>query len=82
MSKQAKLWKRAEPIVEACQSGKTLHKFLRQKETGETEVVFFLEPGGKQVGCRSALNAIQHGGLHPHNDGLFGSEFSQTWSAQ
>jgi hypothetical protein len=76
-----KLWKRAEGIVRQCQSGKQLCKFNRTTEAGGTEVVFFLEPGGKKVGARSAENAIKCGALIPSNDGLFGEEFSQTWSA-
>jgi hypothetical protein len=40
-----------------------------------------LEPGGHAVGRKSAENAIKHGLLVPSNDGLFGAEFSQTWTA-
>jgi hypothetical protein len=79
MSKEPKLWKRAERIVEQCKSGKRLCRYNRQTEVGDTEVVFFLEPGGKQVGRRSAENAIAIGALAPANDGLLGPEFSQTW---
>lgn len=81
MSKAPKIWKRAERIVEQCKSGKRLCRFNRQTETGDTEVVFFLEPGGKQVGRRSAENAISLGALIAANDGLFGAESSQTWGA-
>lgn len=77
----AKPWKRAERIAEQCRSGKTLHCYNRQTETGSTEIVYFLEPGGRQVGAKSALNAIRHGLLIPSGDGLFGAESSQTWIA-
>lgn len=76
-----KIWKRAERIAEQCKSGKTLCRYNRQTETGGTEVVFFLEPGGKQVGRRSAENAINNGLVIAAGDGLFGLETSQTWSA-
>lgn len=81
MTKPPKLWKRAERIVEQCRSGKRLCRFNRQTETGDTEIVFFLEPGGKQVGRRSAENAIAVGGLIAAQDGLF-AETSQTWGLQ
>lgn len=42
----AKPWKRAERIAEQCRSGKTLCRYNRQTETGSTEIVYFLEPGG------------------------------------
>ncbi len=73
-----KLWKRGANIVAQCKSGKRLCRFNRRTETGGTEIVFFLEPGGKQVGAASTENAIAHGGLAPANDGLFPGD-SQTW---
>ena len=77
-----KVWKRAQRIADRCRSGKhRLCRYNRQTETGQTETVYFLEPGGRKVGRRSAENAIQHGLLIPSADGLFGPEFSQTWSA-
>lgn len=81
MPKKPKLWKRAEKIVKACESGKSLCRYNRATETGGTEIVYFLEPGGKQVGSRSAENAIKCGPLAPREDGLFGAEFSQTWGS-
>lgn len=79
--KPEKPWKRAERIAMACKKGKTLCCFNRQTEESGTEVIFFLEPGGYPVGRKSAENAIKHGLLVPSNDGLFGAEFSQTWTA-
>ncbi len=76
-----KVWKRAQRIADHCRSGKLLCRYNRQLETGLTETVYFLEPGGRQVGRRSAENAIQNGLLIPSSDGLFGPDFSQTWSA-
>lgn len=81
MTKQPKPWRRAERIAEQCKAGKTLCRFNRQTETGQTEVVFFLEPGDRQVGTRSAENAIRHGLLIPQADGLFGPDSSQAWIA-
>lgn len=81
MSKTPKLWKHAERIVEQCRSGKRLCRFNRRTKTGDIEIVFFLEPGGKQVGRRSAENAIAAGGLIAAQDGLF-AETSQTWGLQ
>jgi hypothetical protein len=79
--KPEKPWKRAERIASACKNGKTLCCFNRQSEERGAEVVFYLEPGGYPVGRKTAENAIKHGLLIPSNDGLFGSEFSQTWTA-
>jgi hypothetical protein len=79
--KPEKPWKRAERIALACKNGKTLCCFNRQSEERGAEVVFYLEPGGYPVGRKTAENAIKHGLLIPSNDGLFGSEFSQTWTA-
>jgi len=79
--KSEKPWKRAQLIASKCKNGKKLCCFNRQTEEQGTEVVYFLEPGGYPVGRKSAENAIKHGLLVPSNDGLFGSEFSQTWTA-
>lgn len=79
--KSPKPWKRALRIVEQCKSGKRLCCFNQQTETGGCEIVFFLEPGGHPVGRKSVENALSHGLLVPQNDGLFGPEFSQTYSA-
>lgn len=76
-----KPWKRAERIAAQCRSGKTLCRYNRQTETGSVETVYFLEPGGRRVGAKSAQNAIRHGLLIPSGDGLFGAESSQTWTA-
>lgn len=42
----AKPWKRAERIADQCRTGKALCRYNRQTETGSTEIVYFLEPGG------------------------------------
>jgi len=72
---------RVQAVVDKCRSGQTLCKFLRQKETGETETVFFFEPSGRRCGPKSAVAAIDAGLLKPSGDGLFGQESSQTWTA-
>lgn len=77
----AKPWKRAERIADQCRTGKALCRYNRQTETGSTEIVYFLEPGGRRVEAKSAQNAIKHGLLIPAGDGLFGAESSQTWRA-
>lgn len=79
--KQPKPWKRAERVANECKKGKTLCCFFRKSEEADAEVVFYLEPGGNPVGRKTAENAIKHGLLVPSNDGLFDSEFSQTWTA-
>lgn len=79
MTQEPKIPKRVEKIVKACTSGKILCRFNRQTAAGDTEIVFFLEPGGKKVGQKSAQQAIASGLLSPRNDGLFGSDTSQTW---
>ena len=76
---KVKIWKRAQKIIQECEQGKRLCRLNRQMETGETEVVYFMEPGGKQVGNKSAENAIASQKLSSGNDGLFGNDFSQTW---
>ena len=79
--KPEKPWKRAQAIALRCKNGKKLCCYNRQSEERGAEVVFYLEPGGYPVGRKTAENAIKHGLLVPSNDGLFGSEFSQTWTA-
>lgn len=79
--KAPKPWKRAVSLAEQCKSGKRLCCYNQQSEAEGNQVVFFLEPGGYPVGRKTAENAIHHGLIVPANDGLFGAEFSQTWSA-
>ena len=72
MTKQPKPWRRAERIAEQCKAGKTLCRFNRQTETGQTGVVFFLEPGCRQVGTRSAdahegARSGRHRECHAHD---------------
>ena len=74
-----KLPKRVQAVADKCRSGQTLCKFLRQKDTGETETIFFFEPSGRRCGPKSAIAAIAAGLLKPNHDGLFGE--SQTWIA-
>jgi hypothetical protein len=82
MSKEHKPWKRAAELALKCKNGRKLCCFIRQTEEIGSEVVFYLEPGGEQVGRRTAENAIRHGLLVPLNDGLFGPETSQTFEAK
>ncbi len=77
--KQEKPWKRAVQIVEQCKRGKRLCCYNQQSEESGSEIVYFLEPGGRPVGRKSVENALKHGLLIPQNDGLFGAEFSQTF---
>lgn len=79
-NKLPKLWKRAERVVRECECGKTLCRFNRTRENGLTEVIYYLEPGGDKVGRRTAENAIICA-LVANDDGLFGADSAQTWSA-
>ena len=81
MSKKRKIPRTVLAVVENLKRGQTLCKLLRRKETGETEVIFFYEPSGRQCGPKTAQKAIAAGLLKPSGDGLFGPESSQTWIA-
>lgn len=72
----ARVWR----VIDTARSGQKLCKFLRKKETGETDVQFAFEPKAKRVPTKSAQDAIKSGLLKPLGDGLFGE--SQTWVAQ
>lgn len=63
---------RVRSIVNRCRGGQTLCKYFRtMRTTGETEVVWFLEPSGRRVGPVSAAEAVERGFFAPANDGLF-----------
>lgn len=69
---------RIQTIVGACKSGQTLCCTLRRSDVGD-ERMYWLEPSLRNVGRKSAEDAIALGLLVPSNDGLF--DFSQTWRA-
>lgn len=52
---------------------------LRTKLSGEQEVCYFFEPGGRTCSRIMAEKAIGLGLLQPAGDALFGAEDSQTW---
>jgi hypothetical protein len=75
-----KLPKRVQAVIATARAGQKVCKFLRQKETGETEVNFFFEPSGKRIGPATAARAVASGLLVPSHDGLFDGT-DQTWTA-
>jgi hypothetical protein len=75
--------KRVQSIILTMRQEKcVLCKHLHHKETGDTEVTFYFEPGGKRCGPKSAALATESGFLTPNEDGLFGGNTSQTWIAR
>lgn len=80
MKKPRPIPKTVLAIADKCRGGQTLCKHLHQKDTGETEVLFFFEPSGKRCGPKRALRAIALGIVTPQGDGLF-AETSQTFGA-
>ena len=74
-----KIPKRVQALLDRLARQERLCKFLRRKETGETEILFFLEPSGQRVGPRTAEAAIKSGLLKPVGDGLFSADYSQTF---
>jgi hypothetical protein len=76
-----KLPMRVRRVIGRCREGEKLCRYLKMKTTGQTEVVFTFEPSGKTAPPKSSRAAISSGFLAPGGDGLFGDEFSQTYSA-
>ena len=74
-----KIPKRVQALLDRLARQERLCKFLRRKETGETEILFFLEPSGMVVGTWTAERAIKMGLLEPACDGLFSADYSQTF---
>lgn len=80
MSKRKpKIPKRVQRLLDRMKAGETLCKALRLKETGETEVQFFLDPSNRACGEWTASAAIERGLVVPNGDGLFGPDTSQAW---
>ena len=75
-----RLPKSVQRVISTVRQGETLCKFLRRKETGETDVRFFFEPSGRKVGRISATRATRTPFLAPQQDGLFAGT-DQTWTA-
>jgi hypothetical protein len=83
VSNQTRLSLRAKALIERCQNGdQRLRKSFRLKATGDTEILFLLEPSGPQAGPSGAQEAIASGLLKPLDDGLFDASNSQTWTAK
>ncbi len=74
-----KIPKRVQALVDRLARQERLCKFLRRKETGEAEILFFLEPSDQRVGPRTAEAAIKSRLLKPAGDGLFSEDYSQTF---
>lgn len=81
MTKQKKIPIRVQRIIDRCRGGEKVCKFLRLKENGAKEEVFFYEPAGGNIGPKSAAAAISMGAIVPLGDGLFGDQDSQTFIA-
>lgn len=79
MTKKRNLWKRTVSFIESLREDQWLCCATREKKTGEREMIYFIEPGGREVAPGTAAQAISSGLLQPANDGLFGPEFSQSW---
>lgn len=78
---EPKLPMRVRKIIDRCRHGEVLCKTYRNKESGNTEVLFSFHPSGKRAGPASSQEAIASGLLVPQNDGLFEAGDSQTWRA-
>jgi hypothetical protein len=76
-----KLPQRVQRVIRCCRGGERLCLWLRTKTNGQTEIIFSFEPSGKSAPPKSSAAAISSGHLTPGRDGLFGDEFSQTYSA-
>lgn len=61
--------------------GQRLHKSIRLKSNGETEVCFTFFPSGERCRADVAKAAIKTPFVRPLGDGLFEDEFSQTFEA-
>jgi hypothetical protein len=73
---------RARSIVNHCQrEGCFLRKAHVSFPSGYGETAFYLEPGGKRVAAKYAMEAIDSGWLVPRDRGLF-DDCPQTWTYQ
>lgn len=79
MTKERKIPKRVQCILDACQGGETLCKQTAMTHLGTTQERWFLHPSNREVACISAREAAAL--LRPSCDGLFGADTSQTWRA-
>ena len=75
--KEKKTPKRVQRILDAVRGGQKLCRSIAQNRLGSSEDLFFLHPSGRKVANVSAWEATRL--LQPSCDGLFGSDFSQTW---
>lgn len=82
MTKEAKIPKRIQKIVDTCRGGQRLTRTLPTiRDNMRLDPIFRFEPSGREAPAFSAMQAISSGLLVPCRDGLFGAEFSQTFVA-
>lgn len=79
MPDEVNLPKRVWRVIEHCRHGQTLCRSLAP-DGGEPR--FWLDPSNRNVGPRSAQEAIASGLLTPGRDCLFHDDNDQTWSAR
>lgn len=77
-----KLPKRIARIVDRCTAGERVVKTISRAQGDFTEPVYHYEPSGASIGQISARRAIDMGAIAPLDDGLFGSETSQSYGVR
>lgn len=80
MTKPKKLPKRVLAVIDRARRGDILCRARRARANGDTETVYFWEPGGKDAPPKSAEAAIKTEFLIDNGDGLFPGT-SQSWRA-
>jgi hypothetical protein len=78
---ETKIPKRVQRFISKVDGGKKVCRSLRTKISGEQEVCYFIEPGGRTCSRIMAEKAIGLGLLKPAGDALFSEADSQTWIA-
>lgn len=82
MEKPAKIPKRVSRFMSTVGNDeRRVCRSLRTKLSGEQEVCYFIEPGGRTCSRVMAERAIDLGLLKPMGDALFAETDSQTWIA-
>lgn len=73
---------RVRSIIKLCRTGQRLCRSFRVTRQGKAEEDWTLEPAGYTVSKIQAKKAVASGFLVAGGDGLFGDEFSQTYSVK
>ena len=74
-----KIPKRVQRFISEVHDGKKVCRSLRTKISGQQEVCYFIEPGGRTCSRVTVEKAIALGLLKPAGDALFSEMDSQTW---